>query len=96
MIIMDADKYRLVDPFDIDNGELNGLTPQEVFALGYEYGVIREKIESREPFEMQFHSDNYDRIKSLCKRREWLNWELYLHDDWPLLVVSPSGIGEIP
>lgn len=84
----DGEQLAMVEPFYIDDGELNGLSPEQIFVLGFEFGSIREKIERGQPFSQMFHSDNYDRIKAMCENRDDLNWTLHLHDDWPVLEVD--------
>ena len=78
--------------FGIDNGELNDLTPQQCFALGWEVGAIYQTLNIQDPNltgKMTIHSINLDRIKRLIlskgfcvKNTKWIN------DDWVEVVWS--------
>ena len=58
-----------VRPFDIDNGELDGLSLQEAFVLGYELAQIDALFDSGESFAKPVHAKNADRIKAEADRR---------------------------
>lgn len=61
--------YGLIRPFGIDDGELDGETPQECFVLGYELATIDGRIERCEPIVDQLvHAANRDRIESQLRR----------------------------
>lgn len=64
----DAD-YKPIRPFDIDNGELTGLSQQECFVLGYELAMVDAQIASGEAFERPIHADNSGRIRAELMRR---------------------------
>lgn len=78
----DAD-YRCVEPFDIDHGELDGMTPQECFTLGVEWQMFRRQMEDGEPFERQVHSANADRLIAMCRRNGRNATRHWLHEDYP-------------
>ncbi len=62
---------------DIDDGQLDGRTPQECFLLGYEYATITTRIRIGEPFETLVNADNADRIEAFCRSvgaRYWMAW----------------------
>lgn len=61
--------YELMEPFDIDNGELNGIRPQIVFCLGYEWCQLRTMLEGDEPISKTIHTENASRVKRMCIRR---------------------------
>lgn len=83
----DDEEFSLVEPFHVDNGELEGLTLQQAFVLGYEYAVIREKLDIGSfPFEVTFHSENEARVRKMLDRNN-AHYEIAIHDDWPLLAV---------
>lgn len=52
---------------DIDDGQLDGKTPQECFLLGYEYATITTRIRLGYPFETLVNADNADRIDEFCR-----------------------------
>ncbi len=62
--------YGLLEPFDIDSGELDGLTPQHVFCLGYEWRHVQEMLNAGTPFHNPIlHAANANRVKRMCIRR---------------------------
>lgn len=85
--MMNDDNFDLVESFDVDNGELDGLTQQLCFVLGIEWEMVRQEIKSGQSFERPIHSENLERIKSMCKRYG-VSFEIAHHDDWPSLIVS--------
>lgn len=80
--------FGLVQPFYIDNGELDGLSPQQIFVLGWEFCRIGYLLDKGEPFEQQFHSDNEARVRKMLNDKKVTGYQIYVHDDWPLLVVG--------
>lgn len=52
--------------FDTDNGELDGLTPQECFVLGFEACTIEEALKRGKGFRTDVNSANKDRIAKAC------------------------------
>lgn len=52
---------------EIDDGQLDGRTPQECFLLGYEYATITTRIRLGYPFENLVNADNADRIEQFCR-----------------------------
>lgn len=82
-----SSSFSLVQPFYIDNHELDKLSQQEIFVLGYEFGHISDLLDQRKPFEVQFHSDNDDRVRKMLKDKKVKQYNIYPHDDWPVLEV---------
>lgn len=84
--------YGGCEPFDIDHGELSGLTPQMCFTLGVEWQMFRDAMErTPEPFERQIHTANSARLQAMCMRAGRHVKEEWLHDDydgWRVLVVG--------
>lgn len=84
----EAADYGLVQPFYIDDGELDGLTPQQVFVLGVEFAMIMNLLDGGEPFEKQFHAENEYRVSQMCERRG-VEYRTEMDDsDWCILVVK--------
>lgn len=77
---MDKD-YELCEPFDIDNGELDNLSPQECFVLGVEWQMIAELADIFRSFEHPIHSNNKNRIEKLLQRRKRQYTIQFMHDD---------------
>lgn len=90
-----SDKYRLVRPFDIDDGELDGLSKQQCFVLGYELCQIDRLIKAKRPFTKTVHAANMRRIEAelIRKQRDYrFEWP---HDDksesWVYLMVNGAA-----
>ena len=61
--------YGLVRSFSIDDGELEGLSSQECFVLGYELATVDHKLTTvTEGFTQTVHSENITRIQEYCSR----------------------------
>lgn len=61
--------YELVEPFDVDNGELDGVRQQVVFCLGVEWQMISALLNAGGPIRRTIHTENVSRIKRMCIRR---------------------------
>jgi hypothetical protein len=85
-------EFEHVEPFDIDDGELDGLTPQEAFVLGVEWHMVLIQSRADEPFEMPMHSRNKDRIEALLRRMDRVFTLVYMREDvsenWMHLIVE--------
>lgn len=57
-------------PFDIDDGQLDGLPPQQCFVLGYELAQIDSLLRSGRAFSKPIHANNAERIEVELKRRD--------------------------
>lgn len=62
-------QYGLVEPFDIDHGELDGISPVEAFVLGCEWWQVYTMLDGDEPISKPIHASNASRIKRMCIRR---------------------------
>lgn len=56
-------KFGLVRSFQIDGGQLDGLSPQMVFVLGYELADFDRKMKTKKPFRMTIHAENFQRCQ---------------------------------
>lgn len=93
--------FGLVKSFDIDHGELDGLSPQECFVLGYELGEIDRLLQLRAPISRPVHSANRERILKSCAEAERLHTLSWMVGDssesWLLLeVAEQTKKGERP
>lgn len=63
-------QYVLLESFQIDDGQLDGKSPQEIFVLGYELASVSHRAETdHDEFVTTVHSDNESRIlEALAKR----------------------------
>lgn len=88
--------FGLIRPFDIDDGQLDGLTPQQCFVLGYELAQIDHRLTMPDAIEGQLvHAENRDRIEGACvkaNRPHKLTWmEGDLSESWMTLDVAKKG-----
>jgi len=70
-------EFEMKKSFNIDNGELDGFTPQNCFVLGYELAQIDALLETGKEFRKPVHAANQDRILKSCTdagRLHSLNW----------------------
>ena len=86
-------EYTLKESFHIDNGELDGLRPQECFVLGVEWaGVYGHLIgDGKDRLNMTVHHANSQRLIGLCEKHgrfcEYVRCESPL-DTYGTLIVG--------
>lgn len=91
-----ADKeFVLEESFNIDDGQLEGMTPQEIFVLGYELGAISLEAEHNDNnFHRLAHIDNQGRIEQALIKRERQFDIKFNHNDqserWFEIEVKPK------
>ena len=65
---MSQSEYRPEFGFDIDDGQLDGRSPQECFVLGFELGDIVRRFKCPgEKFQLPVHAANADRIRKAAR-----------------------------
>ena len=80
--------HRLVEPFDIDGGALDGVSPTLAFTLGVEWAMFRRKLRHREAFRELVISQNADRLVRMAERHGRFV-EHHPHcDGWTEIVVG--------
>lgn len=79
--------FSLVEPMDVDDGELDELSHELCFVLGCEWEMVRRALAKKQPFERPIHSENLQRIRKMCDRYG-ASAKIAHHDDWPLLIVD--------
>jgi hypothetical protein len=84
--------FGLIKSFGIDNGELDSLSAQECFVLGYELAQIDALLERDDEIRKPVHADNRTRIETACRdagaaefRLNWLPGDQ--SESWLLLEV---------
>lgn len=98
---MSEREFGLVKSFQIDHGELDGLSPQECFVLGYELAQIDHLVEEvAEEISKPVHAKNKSRIEKTCEdagRQYYLTWPADdSSESWLSLRVAAapsSGLG---
>ena len=94
---MTEGNFELAESFGIDNGELDGLTPQECFCLGCElYNVLFTAQQHERQLQFTVRIVNKERIERMLKSRgRTCSWQ-YPHDDvsegWVFLTVLTQNI----
>lgn len=87
-------QFGLIKSFQIDNGELEGLSAQDCFVLGYELAQVDQALKGAAPIQQPVHADNRDRIRSSCEdasrpcRLTWLPGDV--SESWLLLEVEAA------
>jgi len=85
--------FGLIRPFAIDNGELEGMTPQQIFVLGYELAQLDHLIDKcKYGFTKMFHAANIERLELKLKSCD-RGWEIRWMDsdqseEWVMLSVT--------
>jgi hypothetical protein len=85
-------KFGLIKSFQIDNGELDGLRPQECFVLGYELAQVDQLLKATPEIERPVHANNRSRIESACEdagrpyQLTWLSGDV--SESWLQLEVA--------
>lgn len=62
-------KFNLTEPFEIEEGSLEGLSPKYVFALGVEWEMFRRKLNTRKPFTTLCLKDNCERFVRMAEKQ---------------------------
>ena len=65
---MKPTEHGLIEPFDIDDRSLDGVSVQEAFALGVEWLMFRRRLASGEPFKVLCLANNASRLVKLAER----------------------------
>ena len=80
--------YDLIEPFNVDDGSLLGLSPAVCFALGAEWEAFRKKLTVGAPFTDLVMSHNARRLSAMAERHCRFA-EHHSHcDGWSVIVVG--------
>lgn len=86
-------QYGLIKSFDIDHGELDGISNQQCFVLGYELAQIDNLLKQPAAIRKPVNADNRERIAKACDesgrvyRLEWMPMDP--SEAWMFLEVEP-------
>ena len=88
--------YLLLESFEIDDGQLDGLTHQECFVLGYELSQVSHKASSDpDEFRVLIHSENLSRVELALVKRNRTHSTTWMRNDlsegWLELLVYKVG-----
>lgn len=87
----EINKFELVEPFDIDDGSLKGLTPEYAFALGVEWVFFRQQLETGKPFKTLCLPQNTKRLVAMAERhRRFVEDRQTASVDWTEIWVGDS------
>ena len=64
----ESENWHLVEPADVDHGELDGLSPQTCFILGAEWEAFSQRLTSGNPFKAIIHAENTKRLVAMAER----------------------------
>lgn len=81
-------EYGCVEPFNIDDGQLDGLTPQQCFVLGYELAITSAEMEQGLKIGKPVHPQNRERLEQAAKLRGRRIKLVVYHDDWLWLETT--------
>ena len=92
---MSESDYGMFRSFGIDHGELQDMSPQQCFVLGYELAQIDGLLKhSPTSFSQPVHADNQERIRSSLAGERRNFTLIYMADDksgtWMWLHVGPK------
>jgi hypothetical protein len=60
-------EFGLIKSFDVDDGQLDGISPQQCFVLGYELAQVDGLLAQPDAFTRIVHAENADRIRFACR-----------------------------
>lgn len=84
--------YRIVHSFHIDDGQLDGLAPQQCFTLGVEWQTVYGNILKGIAFEGPVRHENRERITKLLEA-EVRKFEIKEGPDESWLWLEVEGVG---
>lgn len=87
-------KWNISEPFDIDDGQLDELTPQQCFVLGVEWQTVCAWVEEGKEGERLVHSSNISRLLRMARRRGVELGATTLGDGWSSIRALGAGSGE--
>jgi hypothetical protein len=80
--------FRLIEPFDIDDDELEGTSAQECFSMGVEWQMFREKLSDGQAFACLVTFGNAQRLMELAKRNNRFAESVPIDDYWTQITVG--------
>lgn len=85
-------EFTISEPFEIDDGELAGLTTAQAFVLGVEWAFITRRLETQpSEFVATVHQMNVPRLRLACQRRGRSCQARTLCGTWAELSVGAKG-----
>lgn len=81
-------EFGLVEPFDIDDGSLDGIGVKECFALGVEWQLFRERLKTGKPFTDVVLANNAERLTKLAERSRRFVESRPASNGWSTITVG--------
>jgi hypothetical protein len=78
----------MVESFDIEDGQLDGLTPQQCFVRGCEWGTFKTACDDSYAFRRTVHRERVERLCKVAARRGRTFRIEHLDDQWTEIVVD--------
>lgn len=89
--------FGLIKSFDIDDGQLDGMSPQQCFVLGYELATVDLMVMRLSTVSQTVHAANRERIEKACRnagRNFRLTWmEGDVSEEWMVLTIEAAEGG---
>lgn len=83
-----SSEFNLVEPFQTENGELDGIDAELAFALGVEWALFRERLKSGRPFTDFILPPNAARLGDMAQRHGRFAECHRVDDYWSKIVVG--------
>ena len=81
--------WGLVEPFDTDDGSLDGINVGECFALGVEWQIFRERLKSGKAFTYLCLANNAIRLSRMAERhRRFVEYRSSITPGWAEVQVG--------
>jgi hypothetical protein len=88
---MSTDKHwGLVDPFEIDDGELDSVSRTQAFVLGVEWARFRERLDKEQRFSSLANIANGDRLRRCAERHGRIAVVRPVSPEWVEVSVMPA------
>ena len=85
----EPDKFGLVEPFETENGALDCVSAAYAFALGVEWEMFRQRLNSGKPFTTLCLPPNTKRLVRMCERhRRFVEERPNLSPGWDEIYVG--------
>jgi hypothetical protein len=89
--VRNEQQFGLIEPFDVDDGSLKGISPEYAFALGVEWCFFRQRLATGKPFKMLCLPENVKRLVALAERhRRFVEDRQTTCVDWIQIWVGDS------
>jgi hypothetical protein len=80
--------YELVEPFDTDDGSLDGISADTCFALGVEWAGFRQRFLTGERFSDLCLTANAARFAAMAKRHGRYTEHHFVCEGWSMIYVG--------